>query len=373
MLQAPADAAANWEKLRGKVVVLEFWATWCAPCIAAIPHLNELADHFKGKPVQFIAITDEQSNVIELFLKKRAIRAWIGLDTDKSMFKSYHVGGIPHTIVVNTNGVIEGITYPLSLKPEHIENLLAGKPAGFAHPSPNDRQVPADAPPIEGKPPLFQVIIRPSEETSSSMSAGPAGKTEFGPVFEYKMYGATLAGALPGIFGVSSARLIVNATIPTGHLDFIVRVPQKESDRVKPLLQDALRASFGLVNRREQRDSDVFLLRIKEAGHKGLEETASTGGKSASSGPGRISAINGKMSGLTHSLESLLKVPVQNETGLKNGYDYEVTWKQKNGEDADRDLLTSALRDQLGLDLEHARQPVEFIILEAEQTVADKK
>src|SRR6185503_11931309 len=91
VLQAPAGTEASWEKLKGKVVVLEFWATWCAPCIAAIPHLNELADHFKGKPVQFIAITDEQNKVIEAFLKKRAMRAWIGLDTDKSMFKAYSI------------------------------------------------------------------------------------------------------------------------------------------------------------------------------------------------------------------------------------------------------------------------------------------
>jgi len=75
VLQAPSGTEASWEKLGGKVVVLEFWATWCAPCIAAIPHLNELADHFKGKPVQFIAITDEKADVVEGFLKKRAMRA----------------------------------------------------------------------------------------------------------------------------------------------------------------------------------------------------------------------------------------------------------------------------------------------------------
>jgi|ERR1022692_2643340 thiol-disulfide isomerase/thioredoxin len=59
VLQAPADASANLEALRGKVVVIDFWATWCGPCRKSIPHWNELVDGFKGKPVQFIAITDE--------------------------------------------------------------------------------------------------------------------------------------------------------------------------------------------------------------------------------------------------------------------------------------------------------------------------
>ncbi len=88
LLEAPAGAKANWAALKGKVVVLEFWATWCGPCVAAIPHLNELADQFKGKPVQFIAITDEDEKTIGSFLKKKPIRARVGLDTDKSMFKA---------------------------------------------------------------------------------------------------------------------------------------------------------------------------------------------------------------------------------------------------------------------------------------------
>src|SRR5437667_7763070 len=100
-LQVPEGAKASGAALKGKVVVLEFWATWCGPCVAAIPHLNELADQFRDKPVQFIAITDEDEKVIGPFLKKKPIHAWVGLDTDRSMFKAYGITGIPHTVVVD--------------------------------------------------------------------------------------------------------------------------------------------------------------------------------------------------------------------------------------------------------------------------------
>ncbi len=59
LLQAPPGTKLDAASLRGKVVVLEFWATWCGPCIAAIPRLNRLAERFKDQPVQFVAITAE--------------------------------------------------------------------------------------------------------------------------------------------------------------------------------------------------------------------------------------------------------------------------------------------------------------------------
>jgi thiol-disulfide isomerase/thioredoxin len=121
--------------LKGKVVVLEFWATWCGPCIAAIPHLNELADRFKDKPVQFIAITAEDEQVAGPFLKKKPIHAWVGLDTDKLMSKAYGIEAIPHTVVVDREGKIAAVTHPTMLTEQHLEDVLAGKKLALAQPN----------------------------------------------------------------------------------------------------------------------------------------------------------------------------------------------------------------------------------------------
>src|SRR6266446_6561216 len=56
VLQAPEGIHGTWEELRGQAVVIEFWATWCGGCVDNIPHLNELAERFASRPLQFINV-----------------------------------------------------------------------------------------------------------------------------------------------------------------------------------------------------------------------------------------------------------------------------------------------------------------------------
>jgi thiol-disulfide isomerase/thioredoxin len=128
LLQAPEGAVASWDAFRGKVVVVEFWATWCGPCVQQIPHMNELVESFRGKPVQFISVTDEEERIVEPFLKKRPMKAWIGLDTDESMLEGYQVFSIPYLVVVDAKGQIAAIRHPAELTGDLLDDVIAGKP-----------------------------------------------------------------------------------------------------------------------------------------------------------------------------------------------------------------------------------------------------
>ncbi len=124
LLQGPANIEITWERLEGNVVVLEFWATSCGPCVRAFPHINALVERFKDRPVQFISITRDQEPIVADFLKRYLLRGWIALDKDKAMFESYQVGGIPHTVVVDRSGTVVQVTRPMSLTEESLEELL---------------------------------------------------------------------------------------------------------------------------------------------------------------------------------------------------------------------------------------------------------
>src|SRR5262245_41452281 len=76
ILQAPLNASADWARLKGKLVVIDFWATWCSPCVEAIPHFNQMAKELADQPIVFIAVTDDEETRLNEFLKSTPIKTW---------------------------------------------------------------------------------------------------------------------------------------------------------------------------------------------------------------------------------------------------------------------------------------------------------
>ncbi|MBI5238918.1 MAG: TlpA family protein disulfide reductase [Elusimicrobia bacterium] len=124
LLQAPQAELDGWAALRGKLVVLEFWATWCDACLEAQPHLNDLAERFQGRPVQFISISSDPEKEVRAFLKKHRISGWVGLDESGAAFEAFRVRGLPYTVVLDPSGNILGETYPDQLTAERLEAML---------------------------------------------------------------------------------------------------------------------------------------------------------------------------------------------------------------------------------------------------------
>jgi len=133
---APALSVENWvkgEKVdgfeKGKVYVVEFWATWCPPCVESIPHLTKLQKEHKDAIVIGVAASeragkdgkDERLKKVEKFVKdqgsKMAYR--VAFDEDRSMSKAWMEpagqGGIPCSFIVNHEGKIAWIGHPMEM------------------------------------------------------------------------------------------------------------------------------------------------------------------------------------------------------------------------------------------------------------------
>ena len=89
LLQAPSGTRTDWPSLRGKVVVLEFWATWCGACIEQIPHLNSIVRSVGSGKVQFIAVDDQSAETVQTFVARIPITSWLGIDTTGKTIHAY--------------------------------------------------------------------------------------------------------------------------------------------------------------------------------------------------------------------------------------------------------------------------------------------
>jgi peroxiredoxin len=91
-------------ELRGKVVLVNFWATWCPPCRKEMPDLEALYNRFEGEGLVVLAISDEDAGKVRPFLAARPVTYPILLDPGRKVNDLFQVEGIPKTFVYNREG-----------------------------------------------------------------------------------------------------------------------------------------------------------------------------------------------------------------------------------------------------------------------------
>jgi thiol-disulfide isomerase/thioredoxin len=99
--------------MKGHVVVLDFWATWCPPCRASLPHLNKVSQdkELTDKGLMVYSINcKESADDAKNFLKKNNYSFNVALDSDGKTEEAYAVTGIPTTVVVGKDGTVQHVT-----------------------------------------------------------------------------------------------------------------------------------------------------------------------------------------------------------------------------------------------------------------------
>ena len=124
---APDDARFGWDDLRGRVVIVDFFATWCGGCVAAVPHANELVDAFDSSELQYLFVNNQPPEVIEQFLQEHQVRPWVLLEDMGMTSATWAPSQFPLAVMVNPEGIVVAITRPTDITEDTVRDVLAGR------------------------------------------------------------------------------------------------------------------------------------------------------------------------------------------------------------------------------------------------------
>jgi uncharacterized protein (TIGR03435 family) len=351
LLQAPLGARADWASLKGKVVVLEFWATWCSPCVASLPHLNQLVESLDPAKFQFISIDDEDLKAVQAFLGKKKMDGWVGVDTSGGVVAWYGITARPTSIIIDGSGRIVAATEIDSVSAADLQAVAEGKSVAFKPATEIITSSEASTPDVAAHP-LFAVSV-------SKAALNAKGSTVNHPPTGTDFLGNDADDLMTNAFNVFDNRYVVKDPLPEGRYDLRMNFVDVADSASTSAVQQAVLSALHLQIRPKTVTSSAYFLRATDASKKLLSPSASTHKVKRGCWHGIYVLMNGTMDDLAYILATGLENPVIDETGIVGTFD--VRFKVAG---ADIDSLNATLKENLGLELVQGNQEMTITVFE---------
>lgn len=362
VLQAQVNSISSLSMIRNKWILLEFWGTWCAPCIAKIPSLNQIQEDLKNENIQFISITWEDQKIVKKFLKRKPINGWIGIDSDRSLINALKVQTYPTTILIDTEGIIHSYLTTEKLSTAALLDIIHSQP--FSDSNKEAKRATSISETVNSKrnasssrgqkvEPIYSVSIQPTQVVGN-MEMGIFSK-QFGKV-QFK--GLRLSKLLSQAYGISQFQVVGSKDLLEKRYDVDVNLPKGRIDVFEKILQSAITDELKISVKKKTQSIKVLALTAPNGAKNFLYESQSNEGK--------FSWSNGNMAGVGLPIEGnflngigeILGVEVLNRTGLDGRYDFNLFWNE-----ADPTSIKKALKDQLGLILDETEEVMEVLLI----------
>lgn len=115
---------ARLSDYRGKVVLLNIWATWCGPCRTEMPYMERMYQSLQGQPFEILAVSVDEKGAEDVapFVRELGLSFPILLDPDKKVEGLYQTSRVPESFIIDKNGVVRRLVIG-PLQPSHFEEI----------------------------------------------------------------------------------------------------------------------------------------------------------------------------------------------------------------------------------------------------------
>lgn len=351
-----AEKELSIKELRGKVVVLEFWATWCGPCIPAMKKLDSLQAEFKGD-LEIITISPDDKKRLKRFIKTTKTNLRVAYDTIHQDVFKYRV--IPHTIVIDKKGIVRAITSPENINKKVIEELI------------NDNKIAVKVKNDFVKDTVDSKILKRTSSTNYQIVLSTYDPTKRGSRIHKDSEGVvngieynnrTLPSLYQSLFRLPSYKRIV-FTDGLSDDDFeykkenqyslIFNFSKEVESKMDSIGIDLLNQHFESNARKATKKMTCYVLKNES---NILKKSTSEESTYMFMGP-IFKMKKKKMGRLARYLENITPIPVVDQTNLKGMYDIELDWQ----EESPKTLIKELKKYGLTLEKSETEIPVEVI------------
>jgi TonB family protein len=213
------------QSLKGKVALLDFWASWCGPCVAELPHIEKLHKDFKDRGLVVLGVNNEDVEIARAFVKRKGYTFTTLVDEGREVSMKYGVSGIPQVFIIDREGKVKwhALGYGPGREVE-LRNAVENALKGVAMPAPVSTRAGAPVSPDE----KVRLVVYPSGDRGVSLipssgavesSAGVLGQPtkKVMPHYPPEAKRAGAQGAVQVEITVSESGKVIAAKAISGH------------------------------------------------------------------------------------------------------------------------------------------------------------
>jgi thiol-disulfide isomerase/thioredoxin len=344
---------------KNKYIFLDFWATWCEPCVKSMPHLEELQKKYSDK-IKIISISDENEKTVRDFLNKNKYKFSIAIDIDKKTNKAYPHNSLPFILIIKPNRDILGAYYPEQLSIENVGKIISGDNKNIE----NNYSLVKENSDLDNK----DII------SYSSFSKGKQGgysdmniETENKSPYKLSLINMSVIEIYKNFYNQFSDNQIINEIKNKAYNEgnvysFTVKMPKVESsNNWKDFFEKSLQhfnSQSGLKSQLVKKITKVKILKLSDKNKLVKNNSNNNSFKTKYSlDNGIYEAENIKFKYFNKFINNVSKTHIVDETNFKDSFNIKLNWRPNDIESFEKSLINQ------GFYFEEAEKEIEHLVI----------